>query len=558
VPGGGQDMERRFLGPAADRLFGKYPGVDYVGLLHKGTLPANIQLDEFFFPAGRWLGNALAQQSYIPANYTHALQCILDRGVNVLGQLVAARATPNGGREYSLSCNPDLSLDVLKARAEGRAKFVFAVQVNGELPFMGGDALVSESQVDFALEGDATEFELFSVPKKPVSLQEQAIGLHAARLLRDGGTLQIGIGAVGDAVSHALILRHTRNADFRRIAGALGLGEGRDYYNDGVFDAGIYGVSEMFVGSFLELYKKGVLKREAGGALLHGGFFADTRDFYRALREMPEAERARFQMKPVSFTNSLYGDEDEKRKARVKATFINTAMMATLHGSVISDALDDSAVVSGVGGQYNFAEQAFALRDARFVITLNATRMSKGKTVSNILWKYGHETIPWHLRDTIITEYGIASLRGESNADGIASMLEVTDARFQDELLGQAKEAGQIPRDYEIPARFLDNHPERIEKALRAARRDGLLPEFPFGTDFTPVEQRLLPALEVLKQNAHSPLDLAALILRGLAAGAPTASNAECLARMGFAQPKSVKEKLSAYALHAALIEAAV
>lgn len=551
-PGGKSDMERRFLEPASKRMFGDYPGIAYVDMLRKGTLPPNIQLDEFFFPAGKWLGNGLAQQSYIPANYTHALGCILDRGVNVVGQLVASR-DEGVRRGYSLSCNPDLTLDLLKARAEGRARFFFAVQRNAELPFMDGDAAIPESEVDFALDGEETEFELFSVPKRSVSLQEQAIGLHSARLLRDGGTLQIGIGSIGDAVSQGIILRHKQNARFRQLVGALSPGDERPYFNDGVFNEGIYGLSEMFVGGFLELYRAGVLKREVDGALLHGGFFADTRDFYRALREMPDKERSRFQMKAVSFTNALYGDEAAKRKARVKACFVNTTMMATLHGAVVSDALDDSSVVSGVGGQYNFAEQAFALRDARFVITLNATRESQGKTLSNILWKYGHQTIPWHLRDTIVTEYGVASMRGESNSDGIAEMLAITDSRFQDELLRQAKDAKHIDRGYEIPAAFRDNTPERIEKALSAARRDGLIPEFPFGTDFTPVEQRLLPALDLLKQNAHSVPALLRLVLRGITAGAPSAADQECLSRMGFDDSKNLTEWLSGKALHAAL-----
>ncbi|WP_107796139.1 acetyl-CoA hydrolase/transferase C-terminal domain-containing protein [Nitrosomonas aestuarii] len=53
----------------------------------------------------------------------------------------------------------------------------------------------------------------------------------------------------------------------------------------------------------------------------------------------------------------------------------------------------------------------FSLRNARSVITVNATRWSNGKTVSNIVWSYSHETIPRHLRDILITEYGAADLR---------------------------------------------------------------------------------------------------------------------------------------------------
>src|SRR6185312_8145045 len=125
-------------------------------------------------------------------------------------------------------------------------------------------------------------------------------------------------------------------------------------------------------------------------------------------REMVPEQLARIQMMPVSFTNQLYGDEDAKRRARVGARFVNTAMMATLMGAAVSDGLDDGQVVSGVGGQYNFVAQAFALDGARSVLALEATRSSRGKVLSNIRWTYGHETIPRHLRDVFITEYGLA------------------------------------------------------------------------------------------------------------------------------------------------------
>ncbi len=119
-------------------------------------------------------------------------------------------------------------------------------------------------------------------------------------------------------------------------------------------------------------------------------------------------------MTSISYVNELYGDEDAKRRARVNARFINDAMMATLLGDVVSDGARRRPIVSGVGGQYNFVAQAFALEGARSVIMLRATRTAKGKSQSNIRWNYGHTTIPRHLRDIIVTEYGIADLRGKS------------------------------------------------------------------------------------------------------------------------------------------------
>ena len=82
---------------------------------------------------------------------------------------------------------------------------------------------------------------------------------------------------------------------------------------------------------------------------------------------MSESERAKFQMTAVSYVNELYGDEASKRSARIKGRFINNAMMATLLGAVVSDGLADGKIVSGVGGQYNFVAQSFALDDARSI-----------------------------------------------------------------------------------------------------------------------------------------------------------------------------------------------
>src|SRR6202012_4662989 len=197
--------------------------------------------------------------------------------------------------------------------------------------------------------------------------------------------------------------------------------------------------------------------------------------------------------------------------ARVDARFVNNTMMATLLGSAVSDGLEDGQVVSGVGGQYNFVAQAFALPGARSVLALEATRLAKGKAQSNIRWRYGHETIPRHLRDVFVTEYGVADVRGKSDADVIAAMLAITDSRFQDELSRAAKDAGKLAKGYEIPRAHRENSPERITAALKPAREAGLLPDFPFGTDFTGIELRLIPALEILQTAQHQPLHLARL-----------------------------------------------
>jgi hypothetical protein len=535
-------LERRFIAPVIDRLFGGYPDLAYADALHAGTLPPNIQVIEFFFLAGKWLHVPFAQQHYISANYTHASSYLLARGLNVVPQLVAKRVV-DGVTRYSLSCNTDTTLDVMRARAQGAASFKLIGQVNSELPFMPGQGDLPADEFSAILESPATEFPLFAPPSEPITDTKYAIGLHAAGLVRDGGTLQIGIGQAGDALAQGLIVRHRDNAQFQAIMTRLQpAAEPQLELHTGSFEKGLYGVSEMLFEAFLGLIDAGILKREVDGVVLHGAFFLGPQSFYRALREMPPGQIARIQMMPVSFTNELYGDEDGKRRARVDARFVNNAMMATLMGAVISDGLEDGQVISGVGGQYNFVAQAFALAGARSILTVEATRPAGAGTQSNIRWNYGHVTIPRHLRDIVVTEYGVADLRGKSDAEVIAAMLGVTDSRFQDELMRQAKDAGKLPNNFEIPAGHRDNHPERIAGALKPAREAGLLPSFPFGSDFTEVEQRLIPALQILQDAQRVPRRLAGLLWQGFV-GSPDVADEQCLARLGLDKPATLAER---------------
>ena len=547
------DLERRFIGPVIDRLFGEFPDLDYAKAVHRKTLPPNIEVIEFFFLAGRWIGNGYAQQHYISANYTHASSYLLTRGVNVIAQLVAKRVD-DGQPRYSLSSNTDTTLDLMRARAAGKIAFKLVAQVNSEMPFMPGAGDLVADEFHAVLDSPETDFPLFAPPSEPVSDTKYAIGLHAAGLVRDGGTLQIGIGQVGDSLAQSLIVRHRDSSAYLDIMARLA--PGLAPRESGPFTKGLYGVSEMFFEAFLGLIEAGVLKRDVDGVLLHAAFFLGPKAFYRALRDMTPAQLARIQMVPVSFTNQVYGDEETKRRARVDARFVNNAMMATLMGAAISDGLDNGQVVSGVGGQYNFVAQAFALEGARSILTLESARGSGKKASSNIRWSYGHTTIPRHLRDVIVTEYGVADLRGKSDADVIAAMLSVTDSRFQNGLMKQAKDAGKLPKAFEIPGAHHENYAERIVAALKPARDAGLLPPFPFGTDFTEVEQRLIPALQLVKEAAAHPAQLLGLAWQGFFSQ-PDSNATEALARLQLDSPKSLSDRLYRALISAALARSA-
>jgi acyl-CoA hydrolase len=539
APHGGSELERRFLGPIAERTMGGYPKLAYAEAQRRGAQPPNIEVNEFFFLAGRWLSVPSAQQSYVSANYTHACRYLIDRGVNVIAQLVAKKEAEDAPR-YSLSCNTDLTLDFLAARRDGRANFLLVGEVNGGMPFMPGEGDLPADEFSHMLDDPSGGFPLFGPPNEPVGLREYAIGLHAARLIVDGGTLQLGIGQESDATVHALILRQAHNARFQNVLSVLS--NGAPIAEDlSPLSTGLYGVSEMFVDGFLWLIESGILKREVDGALLHAAFFLGPHAFYRRLREMPAAKLDKIRMMAVSFTNEIGVDAD-KLAARTGARFINSTMITTLLGAAVSDGLEDGRVVSGVGGQYNFVAQAFALEGAKSILTLKATRGRGRAERSNIRWSYGHETIPRHLRDVFITEYGIADVRGKCDADVIASMLAVADSRFQPELLRAAKDARKIPAAYEIPAPFRENTPERIARALKPLADDGLLPSFPLGSDLDANEQKLAPLLATLQSASAGKL--AALALKGLLRPPVSHEENALLLRMGLATPSGVADRV--------------
>jgi hypothetical protein len=354
-------------------------------------------------------------------------------------------------------------------------------------------------------------------------------------------------------VAKALVVRQSDNAAFCKVLARLGYGSPRDNaVHTEPFDAGLYGCTEMFVEGMLDLFRAGILKREVDGIVLHAGFFIGSRAFYQALRDLPPEVAAKFGLTSIFYVNEIYHDEEEKRRARRQARFLNDAMMATLLGDVVSDGLDDGRIVSGVGGQYNFVAQSFALDDARAAILLNATRTVRGRPQSNIRWRYGHTTIPRHLRDIIITEYGVADIRGKSDRDVIAAMLAITDSCFQEELLCAAKAAGKIERTFTLPQSARDNTPDALARALQPAIAAGLLPPFPFGTDFTAVEQRLIPALERLKAASFATLGV--LLLKGLSSSAP-ADSVSCLERLGLAKPQTLRDYFYARLIRGALAE---
>jgi acyl-CoA hydrolase len=655
-PVGSSRIEQAFLDPFVGRVFAGVPDLDYVRDLRENKLPANVEVCEFYFRPGSMLGNAHAQPRYISSNYTHAARDVFEQGCNVVAQIVCKRGE-GADERLSLSCNPDTGPELLAMlRASGRTHVAVAV-VNQSLPYMAHDAEVAPTEFDVVVDNPRYTTALFPTPKMAVSTPDFHIGLYASSLVRDGGTLQLGIGSLGDAIVYALIQRQSNNAGYRHALDAIGAASHHHDLIDriggrGRFERGLYGATEMFVDGFWQLQRAGILKRRVydfwalqqlinegdcdpeqltpdlldgferlgvrvirgkdfevlqhhgvfrddvhyddghlvaadgervianvanpasravmtrclgrrlrNGIVLHGGFFLGPSDFYAGLCAMSQAERDTICMTGVDRTNQLDFNPRLYRAQRRDARFINTGMMATLSGAVCSDGLDNGQVVSGVGGQYNFVAQAHQIPGGRSILMARATREDgAGRVTSNIVFNYGHLTIPRHLRDIVITEYGIADLRSQTDADVAKAMICIADSRFQTALLEQAQRAGKIESGWSVPESCHGNTPERLEQQLAALRSrsrspgDDLYPAFPFGCDFTDDELVLGKALKQVARQANTTprWQLLATMLKRELGGVPAAAK-PYLQRLGLDEAATMQDRVARALLVAAL-----
>ena len=149
---------------------------------------------------------------------------VLARGVNVIAQLVARRNV-DGALQLSLGSNPDVTVDLLPlvaaARAGGR-DIVLVGETHAQMPFMTGHAQVDPQAFDFLVDSPRYDYDLFGPPNPPLAHGRSRHRPARQRLVRDGGTLQVGIGELGDALIYSLLLRHQQNAAWRGALGALG------------------------------------------------------------------------------------------------------------------------------------------------------------------------------------------------------------------------------------------------------------------------------------------------------------------------------------------------
>lgn len=298
-----------------------------------------------------------------------------------------------------------VSVDYTKPAAE--ASDLVIAQVNQNMPRTLGDSFLHITQIGCLVEADTPVIEL--APPK-IGDVERAIGENVASLVRDGDTLQLGIGAIPDAV---LLFLKEKN------------------------DLGIH--TEMFSDGVVELVEAGVITNKA--KTLHRGqsvatFLMGTRRLYDYVNNNPAVA-----MYPVDYVNDPYviGQNDN-------LVSINSCVQVDIMGQVVSTSAG-LRQISGVGGQVDFVRGANLSKGGRAIMAMPSTT-GKGK-ISKIVPFLDQGSAVTTTRNEVnyvITEYGIAKLKGKSLRQRGEALIRIAHPDFRDELTAEFRR--RYPRDY--------------------------------------------------------------------------------------------------------------
>ena len=347
----------------------------------------------FLGPASR-AGAQAGWVDFIP-NYFSEIPQQIERG-QIPADVVFSMASPMDAHGYfSLSLGADYTMAALaKARA-------VVLEVNPNVPFAYGNCLVHISQVTALVESDEPVFEVGLPSIGPV---QEAIGKQVADLIDDGSTLQIGYGGIPDAVVMQLTHKH---------------------------DLGIH--TEMIGDGILTLLESGAVTNRRKNYLpgkMVATFALGSAKLYRFMERNPALE-----MHPADFTNDpmLAGQNDN-------LVAINATLQIDLLGQCGSESLG-SVAFSGTGGQADFVRAANRSRGGKAFIVLPST--AKNDSISRIvpvLSPGTHVSTSKNDINYVVTEYGVAQLRGKSASQRARELIGIAHPAFRAELTAQAKQ----------------------------------------------------------------------------------------------------------------------
>jgi acyl-CoA hydrolase len=354
----------------------------------------HVQHTAFFFGgASRACGQG-GWGDFIP-NYFSEIPMLIERDL-VRSDVVFTMASPMDAHGYfSLSLGTDYTLAaVAKARA-------VVLEVNPNVPFANGNCHIHISQVSALVESEDPILEV-GLPK--IGPVQEAIGKHVADMIDDGSTLQIGYGGIPDAV----VMQLTQKRDL-----------------------GIH--TEMIGDGIMTLLESGAVtnrkKTHMPGKMV-ATFALGSKKLYNFLDRNPMME-----MHPVNFTNDPY--EASKNDNLVT---INATLQVDLLGQCGSESLGDTPY-SGTGGQVDFVRAANRSRGGKSFIVVPST--AKGDTISRVvpvLSPGTHLTTSKNDINYVVTEYGVAQLRGKSGKQRALEMIAITHPDFRPALREAAKQ----------------------------------------------------------------------------------------------------------------------
>ncbi len=291
-----------------------------------------------------------------------------------------------------------LSVDYTSTAAAG-ARIVL-LEVNPNMPRTRGDSLIHISEVDFIVENEAPVPEI-SIP--PLSAEDKIIGCYIAEMIEDGSTIQLGIGAMPNAVAQAL----------------------QNKSNLGIH-------TEMITDGMVDLVESGVVtgrKKTLHPGKIIGSFAAGSRRLYDFLNENPMVE-----MYPVSYVNDPYVIGQNH-----KMVSINASLEVDLLGQCASETIGPRQF-SATGGQSDFARGCLRSPGGKGFIALHST--AKKGTVSKIvpfLQQGAVVSCSKNDVDHIVTEYGVAKLRGKTARERALAMISIAHPDFRAELREAAR-----------------------------------------------------------------------------------------------------------------------
>ena len=300
-------------------------------------------------------------------------------------------------------CSLGVEVGLTKSAAES-AKTVIA-EVNQQMPRTLGDSFIHVSKLDCIVPVDYPLPELAMGNEGPSEVVE-AIAGHIAELIPDGATMQLGIGAIPDAVLKYLFEKK---------------------------DLGIH--TELFSDGIIDLVEAGVLTN-ARKTLHHGkiiaGFIIGTKRLYDWVDDNPLIE-----LHPTEHVNDPFVIAQNDRMVA-----INSAIEVDLTGQVCADSIGPR-LFSGVGGQLDFIYGASRSKEGVPIIALPSTAKNFSRIVSMLKQGAGVVTTRNHVR-FIVTEYGIADLYGKTIRQRAQALISISHPDFRDELTYQARELHYI------------------------------------------------------------------------------------------------------------------